>query len=80
MCPGRHFAKQEIIGSFALFVLFFEIELISDSVSVERSTEEKQQGPQRLHLSLEPDLRFFGLGALPPKNEIGCRIRKRRLP
>lgn len=28
MCPGRHFAKQEIIGTLALFVTQFETEVI----------------------------------------------------
>jgi cytochrome P450 len=26
MCPGRHFAKQEMVGSFALFCYYFEID------------------------------------------------------
>lgn len=29
MCPGRHFAKQEIIGTFALVSQFFDIELLT---------------------------------------------------
>lgn len=29
MCPGRHFAKQEIIGTFALVSNFFDIELLT---------------------------------------------------
>lgn len=27
MCPGRHFAKQEMIASFAMFFAYFDIEL-----------------------------------------------------
>lgn len=27
MCPGRHFAKQEMIASFAMFFAFYDIEL-----------------------------------------------------
>lgn len=28
MCPGRHFAKQEIIGTLALFLVRFDIEVV----------------------------------------------------
>lgn len=27
MCPGRHLAKQEMIGSFAIFLANYEVEL-----------------------------------------------------
>lgn len=30
MCPGRNFAKQEMIGSFALFSHYFEIDINED--------------------------------------------------
>ncbi|KAI9741289.1 MAG: hypothetical protein M1834_003006 [Cirrosporium novae-zelandiae] len=30
MCPGRHFAKQEIIGSIAMFLTAYDIELTVD--------------------------------------------------
>ena len=29
MCPGRHFAKQEIIGTFALMASYFNVELLT---------------------------------------------------
>lgn len=29
MCPGRHFAKQEIIGTFAMLFLHYDIELLT---------------------------------------------------
>ncbi|KAL9015329.1 MAG: hypothetical protein Q9173_000057 [Seirophora scorigena] len=29
MCPGRHFAKQEIIGTFATLLLHYDIELLT---------------------------------------------------
>jgi len=28
MCPGRNFAKQEIIGTLALFLTQFEVEVV----------------------------------------------------
>ena len=74
MCPGRHFAKQEIIGSFALFVSYFEIELEGGRDGGEGGGKSGRGSGS----DLEPDMRFFGLGALPPKNKIGCRIRRRR--
>ena len=33
MCPGRHFAKQEIIGTFALLSTLFDIEILGPSES-----------------------------------------------
>ena len=30
-CPGRHFAKQEIIGTLAIMVTFFDIEILENS-------------------------------------------------
>ena len=66
MCPGRHFAKQEMIGSFAVFLNCFEVELLGDSNGA-------RQTPR-------PDKRFFGLGALPPRDRVPYRIRRRRSP
>ncbi|KAL9123060.1 MAG: hypothetical protein Q9187_000387 [Circinaria calcarea] len=60
MCPGRHFAKQEIIGSFAIFCAYYDVELRT----------EKGFKP-------DPNMEFFGLGALPPKGQIPFRIRRR---
>ena len=58
-CPGRIFAKQEIILSAAIFCASFEIDFLSD----ERP---------------EPDMRYYGLGGLPPTKRILCRIRHRQ--
>ena len=57
-CPGRIFAKQEIILSAAIFCSAFEIELLAGAKP-------------------EPNMRYYGLGGLPPKREIPCRIRRR---
>lgn len=29
ICPGRHFAKQEIIGTFATLIMYYDIELLT---------------------------------------------------
>lgn len=60
VCPGRHFAKQEILLSFAMMCTAFDIEL---------RTEGK--------VKHEADMRFYGLGTLPPKGQIPFRIRRR---
>lgn len=60
MCPGRHFAKQEIIGGFAVFCSLYDVELIAEK-----------------NVKLEPDMNFFGLGAMPPKGQIPFRIRRK---
>ncbi|KAL2829466.1 cytochrome P450 [Aspergillus cavernicola] len=62
MCPGRHFAKQEMIGSVAVFQAYFELEL-----------RDREPG----HVP-EPDEHFYGVGVMPPKGEIPFRIRRRR--
>ena len=60
-CPGRNFAKQEIITSSALVSSMLEIELL-DSTSVD---------------SRRPNIKYYGLGTLPPKGKVPFRIRKR---
>lgn len=57
-CPGRTFAKQEIILAAAMFLSHFDVELINDNLP-------------------EPDMRYYGLGGLPPNQQIPCRIRRR---
>ena len=61
MCPGRHFAKQEIIGAIALFAAHYELELHAGD-----------------DWKVVPDMSFFGLGALPPKGKVPCRLKRRR--
>lgn len=39
MCPGRHFAKQELIGTFAMLVSQFEMEILTPpEVKIEPNT------------------------------------------
>ncbi|KAL8888889.1 MAG: hypothetical protein Q9215_003758 [Flavoplaca cf. flavocitrina] len=61
ICPGRHFAKSNmLLGSMLLFSAF-EI-----SLDVPQDWEPKV------------DLRYYGLGVLPPRGEVPCRIRRRK--
>ena len=60
-CPGRNFAKQEIIVGFAHIVSMLEIELLaSDKVKIRK-----------------PNMRYYGLGTLPPKGSVPFKFRKR---
>ena len=63
LCPGRHFAKHEIIIATAVFLSAYDIEL----------TEEKGKKKPQV------DLRCFGHGSMPPDRKIPFRIRRRRV-
>lgn len=60
-CPGRNFAKQEIIMGFAIVLSTLEIEL------ADKETHERRN----------PDMKYYGLGTLPPKGTIPFRVRRR---
>lgn len=62
LCPGRHFAKQEIITTTAIFLTAYDIELI------------EEKGKKRP----EVDMSRFGFGTLSPNRKIPFRIRRRR--
>jgi cytochrome P450 len=62
MCPGRFFAKQEIIGATAMILSAYDIEF----VDVEAAKK------------IKPDMNYFPFGAVPPKGNIAVRIRRRR--
>lgn len=64
MCPGRHFAKQEMIGSAAVFLDQFEMRLSQKSTT----------WPPRA------DKKFYGFGALPPLDTVACRVRRKKKP
>ena len=59
-CPGRNFAKQEIIVGFAIMFSMMDIELLD-------TNDVAPQGP---------DMKFYGLGTLPPKGKVPFRMRK----
>lgn len=61
MCPGRHFAKVEMLGTFAILLTKFELELMS--------TENMD--------NVKPDMNYYPTGTLPPTNKVPFRIRKR---
>lgn len=60
-CPGRNFAKQEIILSFSVMFSMLDIELLGTD----------KTGSRR------PDMKYYGLGTLPPKGKVPFRIRRR---
>ncbi|KAL8748110.1 MAG: hypothetical protein Q9190_000072 [Brigantiaea leucoxantha] len=60
-CPARNFAKQEIILGFAITLSMLDIELLGSG-----ATEPRQ-----------PDMRYYGLGTLPPKGKVRFRVRRR---
>lgn len=61
MCPGRHFAKNEIIGTLGLLLELFECELID---------------VQQAEL-VKPDTRWVPYGTLPPTKKVAVRLRRR---
>lgn len=61
MCPGRHFAKVEMLGTFAMLFSKFELELVST----------KNLG------DVKPDMTWYPTGTLPPTNKVPFRIRKK---
>lgn len=62
LCPGGHFAKRQLIGTFAFFFANYELEL-SDSVRSGR---------------VKPDTRWFPSGSLPPDRQVPFKIRRKR--
>lgn len=61
MCPGRHFAKQEIMGSVAVFRAYYDLEIV-----------DRPRGWMP-----KPDTYFYGVGAMPPGEKIPFRIRRK---
>lgn len=62
LCPGRHFAKQEIITTAAILLTAYEMEL-----DVSKAGKEPQS-----------DMKCFGFGTMPPDRAIPFRIRRRK--
>ncbi|ERF71136.1 hypothetical protein EPUS_08931 [Endocarpon pusillum Z07020] len=74
LCPGRHVAKAEILLAVALVSTAFEFEVL-DQLSLKdrfmsRFVSIKDKG-------LQHDMRYFGMGVLPPKDKVAARIRRR---
>ncbi|EUC42425.1 hypothetical protein COCMIDRAFT_103526 [Bipolaris oryzae ATCC 44560] len=66
MCPGRHFAKQEILLAIAVMVTKFDIEFVGW----------KNLDGSNSNRSAQDDRRFAGFIAMSPDREMEIRIRK----
>jgi hypothetical protein len=66
VCPGRHFAKREVIGAFAVLCQLFDLELL------------RAPDTGALPAPVPPDTSFYAVGALPPKGKVPFRMRRRR--
>ncbi|KAK1826202.1 cholesterol 7-alpha-monooxygenase [Podospora conica] len=62
ICPGRFFAKQEMVAAIAVLMREFEVELLD----VEGSRKTR------------PDMKYFPAGSLPPDRAVPVRMRRRR--
>jgi len=62
LCPGRHYAKQEMLMTFAILATSFDVEIL--------------HGPGE---ATKLDMKYFGLGVLPPRTATPCRIRRRNI-
>ncbi|KAK4136292.1 cytochrome P450 [Trichocladium antarcticum] len=62
ICPGRHLAKQEMLGAVAVMLREFEIELLDPAAAAKAG----------------PDLSVFPTGALGPDRKLAVRMRRRR--
>lgn len=63
ICPGRFFAKNEMIAGAALLLRMYEIELV-DPVAASK---------------VGLDMSYFPFGGLPPDRKVAVRIRRRKL-
>lgn len=74
LCPGRHFAKQEMITSMALWLSAYDIELLS---AKDGKTIKEGGMPQDFKYGV--NTAYFGLGTCPPKGPVRCRVRRRKV-
>lgn len=63
LCPGRHFAKRQIITSAAVLLSAYEFEPVG------------QEGAKKPDV----DMRWFGFGTMPPNRLVPFRVRRRRV-
>ncbi|KAK0724677.1 cytochrome P450 [Lasiosphaeris hirsuta] len=63
ICPGRFFAKQEMIAAVAVLMQKFEMELLDPDTA----------------RKAKPDQAFFPAGALPPDRAVPVRMKRRKL-
>lgn len=62
LCPGRHYAKIQVLGTFAFLFHNYEIELLDSS---------KSRGTKM-------DMKWFPTGALPPDRKVPFKMRKKQ--
>ncbi|KAK0649783.1 cytochrome P450, partial [Cercophora newfieldiana] len=67
MCPGRHFAKQEIVAAVALMVVTFDIEMV-EWVSLDGKTKSDRPAQE--------DPKYSGSAAMPPDRDMKVRWRR----
>jgi hypothetical protein len=61
ICPGRHFAKQEMMAAVAVFLREFEVEIADAKAAAKVGL----------------DMAYFPAGSLPPDGKTPIRIRRR---
>ena len=66
MCPGRFFAKQEVLTAVGIMIVKFDIEFI----------RYVQHDGKNSDVGQEPDVKNAGSGALLPDRDIIVRLRK----
>lgn len=66
MCPGRFFAKREIILTIAMIVSRFDMEFV-EWTKMDGSTSERP--PQQ-------DQKYFGAAAVPPDRDMTLRLKR----
>ncbi len=67
ICPGRHFAKQEIMLTLAMLVTRFDVEFV-EWTSRDRTTKSDRPA--------QDDLRYSGSAAMPPDRDMKVRWRR----
>lgn len=63
MCPGRFFAKQELIAAAAVALRAFDIELVDPEAASK----------------VRPNMDYFPFGTIPPKGKVAVRMRRRKV-
>jgi len=71
MCPGRHFAKQEILATLAIMVTTFDMEMVE---WVQVTLDGKSKSSDR---PARDNLKYCGAAALPPDRDMRVRWRRR---
>lgn len=69
MCPGRFFAKQEVILTIAMLVSMFDIEFEGWTNPADGSPSDRQA---------QNDARYSGTAAVPPDRDMKVRLRRLR--